>query len=497
MLATQTIDSDALWHEANNQNKAAKPRSITHSFDSEIAAQSRQGFEYNPFTFREQWRFLQSMFYKVPQGTQLQIKRRYEGGAPDDFIPAAEVHNTLLRLFGDELHPCIQKWAIHYIPTTAGARFNPAIDDPFFAIEGTQFRNAYTPSGIAPSQLATERPPQWQKYLDRLMPRDQLCTTSQGDTLLQQVFFEALIAQRIQHPEVPPLFCLLLRGEHGTGKGYWMDNILRPLIGETNFIAVTLADVQKGFIADIYNSTVVHIEEINDSRGKSGEKMKKLITENQTRVEAKYQQPYVANKYFNIVASSNVYDPIKIEQNDRRYFVPVYSKHLHNPDETKAFFSDLTTWLEEEGGLQVMANYLHSLSIENFNFRFPPHTQAKDEIMEVSTSSEDKVTTASMEINMSYKECVFSLHSVMSEWQMKQADAKQALLNAGFTKVKRQWGGINPTNMWVHKTLVPDNHNWREVSYTLFKRRDIGNPYHCGDGSSVGYGCGDIEVIIQ
>ena len=61
-----------------------------------------------------------------------------------------------------------------------------------------------------------------------------------------------------------------------------MDNILRPLIGETNFIAVTLADVQKGFIADIYNSTVVHIEEINDSRGKSGEKMKKLITENQT-----------------------------------------------------------------------------------------------------------------------------------------------------------------------------------------------------------------------
>ena len=76
--------------------------------------------------------------------------------------------------------------------------------------------------------------------------------------------------------------------------------------------------------------------------------MKKLITESQTRVEAKYQQPYIANKYFNIVASSNVVDPIKIEQNDRRYFVPVYSKHLHSPDETKAFFGDLTTWLEDE-----------------------------------------------------------------------------------------------------------------------------------------------------
>ena len=233
MLATQTINSDALWHEANDQNKAAKPRSITQSFDAEITKQSRRGFEYNPLTFREQWHFLKSMFYKVPQGTQLQIKRRYEGGAPDDFIPAAEVHNTLLRLFGDELHPCIQEWAIHYIPTTAGARYNPATDDPFFVVEGTQFRNAYTPSRYAAYESSTTvRPAKWQAYLDRLMPRDQTCSTAQGETLLQQVFFEALMAQRIQQPDQPPLFCLLLRGEHGTGKGYWMDNILRPLIGE-------------------------------------------------------------------------------------------------------------------------------------------------------------------------------------------------------------------------------------------------------------------------
>ena len=243
MLATQTINNDALWHEAHNDNKAAKPRSITRSFDSEVNTQIRQGFDYDPFKFNEQWRFLKSMFYKMPQGTQLQIKRRYEDGRPDDFIPAPEIHNTMQRLYGAALHPCIQEWAIHYITTTAGVRFNPATDDPFFVVEGTQFRNAYTPPRIAPSQPATERPPQWQEYLDRLMPRDQLCTTAQGDTLLQQVFFEALVAQRIQRPKAPPLFCLLLRGDHGTGKGYWMDNILRPLIGEANFIAVTLADV--------------------------------------------------------------------------------------------------------------------------------------------------------------------------------------------------------------------------------------------------------------
>ena len=145
-----------------------------------------------------------------------------------------------------------------------------------------------------------------------------------------------------------------------------------------------------------------------------------------------------------------------------------------------------------------MADYFHNLKIETFNFRFPPHTQAKDEIMEVSTSVEDKVTTASMEINMSYKECVFSLTSVMSEWQMKQSDAKHALKSSGFIKVRRRWTeGLNPSNMWVHQSLVPAaGQSWDEVSYTLFKRRDTGNPHHYAKSSCEVYGYPSIEVTI-
>ena len=179
-------------------------------------------------------------------------------------------------------------------------------------------------------------------------------------------------------------------------------------------------------------------------------------------------------------------DPIKIEQNDRRYFVPVYSTHLNCPDETKAFFGDLTTWLEQDGGLQEMANYLHSLNVETFNFRFPPDTEAKQQIMEVNTASEDRVTQASMEITLRYSECVFALDSVVSEWQMKQSDAKQALMSSGFIKIKRRWTeGSSPSNMWIHKNLVPENNKWSEVSYTLFKRRDPDNPHHSGKKSSM------------
>ena len=479
MLSTNKKTNDDQSELTHQTNKANKPRSITQNFDSEINAKTQDGFDYDPFQFQEQWTWLKTMFYKVPQGTQQVCKRRHENGDPDIFISLPEIHATLERKYGEALHPCIQEWAIHYIGTTAGERFNPQTTEAFFEVEHTQFRNTYRPPTFQKTARTAERPPQWQEYLDRLMPRNQICTTSKGRILPQQEFFEAVIAQRIQKPEQPPLFCLLLRGEHGTGKGYWMDNMLKPLIGETNFVAVTLADIQKQFISDVYSSTVVHIEEINDSRGKSGEKMKKLITEQQSRVEAKYANAYVANKYFSIVASSNVPDPIRIEQNDRRYFVPVYSTHHHCPDETKQFFGALTVWLEEHSGLQEMANYLHGLNIDNFDFRFPPQTLAKDEIMETSLSGEDNTTKAAMEITMQYGDCVISLNDVVSQWHIKQSDAKRALQSAGFISVKRRWVG-NPTNMWVHKSLVPEDGDWSQVTHRLFTGRESHNPHHWG-----------------
>ncbi|MDB4091713.1 DUF5906 domain-containing protein [Planktomarina temperata] len=492
MLSTDKKANDDQWELAHRTNKLNKPRSIRQSFECEINAKIREGFEYDPFQFQQQWMWLKAMFYKVPQGTQQICKRRFDDGTPDDTISTPEIHATLERKYGDTLHPCIQEWAIHYIGTTAGVRYNPATTAAFFEVEHTQYRNSYCPPRIQKTAAAEERPPEWQEYLDRLMPRDQLCTTSKGLILPQQKFFEAIIAQRIQQPEHPPLFCLLLRGEHGTGKGYWMDNILKRLIGETNLVVVTLADVQKQFISDIYSSTVVHIEEINDSRGKSGEKMKKLITEEQSRVEGKYANAYVANKYFNIVASSNVHDPIRIEQNDRRYFVPVYSKHLNAPDETKQFFASFTDWLEEQDGLQAMANYLHSLNVDNFDFRFPPHTAAKSEIMETTTRGEDNTTKAAMELKMQFDDCVVSLNDVVSQWLIKQSDAKHALRSAGFTSVKRRWAG-DPTYMWVHKSLVPEDGDWSQVGYRLFTRRESYNPQHWGEKKTPSHDFIEVE----
>jgi len=207
--------------------------------------------------------------------------------------------------------------------------------------------------------------------------------------------------------------------------------------------------------------------------------MKKLITEETARTEAKFMNATVETKYFGIIASSNVFDPIRIESNDRRWFVPAYSKHLDNSNETKAFFRGFANWLEKSNGLQMIFDYLHGLDIRGYDFRSPPNTSAKDEIMEEQTATEDNTTSASIELFELYKSYVFSPRDVTHAWKITEPSARIALKNAGFVSVKRRWvsgKGINPTARYVHKTLVPTDGNWDNVEYKLFTRRMEDNP---------------------
>ena len=466
------------WQEANRINQKNKPRTVLKSFDTEITAKEREGFEYDPFKFLEQTNWIKEIFYKVSNTNgNLQLKRLWINGDPDIFISAAELHSMLHRQYGDELHPLVNEWAVHYVETTAGDKYDPSSSKAFMEVEYTRFRNAYKPSAFKQLTSIPNRPKEWQLYLDRLMPRNETCALLDGNTVPQQDYFEAYLAQRLQEPSKPPLIAILLRGEHGTGKNFWIDNIMKHLLGDSNCVSVGLNDLTGRNTKDLYQTLLVHVEEMNDTRHKAGDKMKKLITEETARTEAKFMNATVETKYFGIIASSNVFDPIRIESNDRRWFVPTYSKHLDNSNETKAFFRGFANWLEKSDGLQMIFDYLHSLDIRGYDFRSPPNTSAKDEIMEEQTATEDNTTSASIELYEQYKHCVFSPTDVTHAWKITEPSARKALKNAGFVSVKRRWvSGNNPSSRYVHKTLVPTDGNWETVQYTLFTRRIEDNP---------------------
>mgnify|MGYP007134742324 FL=1 len=102
------------------------------------------------------------------------------------------------------------------------------------------------------------------------MPQDEDCWWTKSNkskvTHKQQDYFEAFIAQRLQTPQSPCTVAMLLRGEQGTGKGFWADVMMRQIIGRTNYKAVSLSDVKGCFNADLFETVLQHIEEIKGAR---------------------------------------------------------------------------------------------------------------------------------------------------------------------------------------------------------------------------------------
>jgi hypothetical protein len=415
----------------------------------------RNPLQYDTIKFNEQLRFIEQNFYKTSGSSSKYLLMAWMREVNEDPVKTneTEVHNSIRAKFAADLISIIKQKCVYLVPVVSGQRYFPDSKDQIVTINYKRFANLYIPPSrvVARGVHPQMRPTLWQEYLDRLMPQDKLCWFTDDNKIKQQDYFEKWIAQRLQTPAAANTVAVLLRGNQGTGKNYWSDKIMKSLVGETNYKAISLSDT-KGFTASLYNSTLVHIEEINDTKAKTTQRLKPLITQEEMWVEEKFQPKRKAQKYFGLVLSSNFPDPVKIEQHDRRYFVAHFSEHQQSEKETKQFFVKLTHWCNSENGYQEMFNWLHSVDISEIDFRQTPMTTEKDELAEVQTSADGNIEKASIELTGRFKDACFSLTDVQDYWKLSQPSAKIALANAGFISKKRRWQkGLNPSWRYVHK----------------------------------------------
>ena len=73
---------------------------------------------------------------------------------------------------------------------------------------------------------------------------------------------------------------------------------MRQVIGRTNYKAVSLSDVKGSFNADLFETVLLHIEEINDQRGKVAEILKPYVSQDEQRSNAKYKAQAQVRKHF-------------------------------------------------------------------------------------------------------------------------------------------------------------------------------------------------------
>ena len=245
---------------------------------------------------------------------------------------------------------------------------------------------------------------------------------------------------------------MILGGEQGTGKGFWADVMMRQIIGRTNYKAVSLSDVKGSFNDDLFETVLLHIEEINDQRGKVTEILKPYVTPDEQRFNAKYKAQAQAQvrKHFGLVLSSNHQNPILIEATDRRYFVPAFSKHQSHQGETKAFYQCFADWLSNEGGFQTMCDWLYQIDIAKYDFRSAAMTSDKQDTTVYETRSEGHMTRAVFKLTkLADTPFLFIAAEVAGHFKLSDGDGQAALRQAGYVADQRHHKG-RKARYWSH-----------------------------------------------
>ena len=433
--------------------------------------------------FSTQYTFIRKTFYATTGagGAQMLYVRRHEAQKADEVIYVGAGAAILDSKFDGQLMSCFDTHWYLFAPATVSREYHP--NGPILIKDDhALYANTWVPPTIKhiKENNPTERPSFWQQYLDRLMPKEHLCwwLDSNGDrnSVPQQDYFEAWLAQRICKPTSPNNVSVVLRGNFGTGKGFWLDVIARELVGMANYQPVTTKAWKGDFNGDMFDSVIIHLEETNDSRGNTADMLKMLITQDRHRANVKNLPQKFVQRHFAIAISSNYHSPIKIDEHDRRYFVPVWSEHLTGPDgknETQGFFDDFNQWLCIHGGFQELRDWFEQVKTDDYNFRMAPDSDAKQNISAHSEPSEGRKTQLFVWLQARRtKKMVFTSSELQKHnFPMTDVDVQQSLRQAGYVSVRRSWkmeGRSKPTYIWVpieHK----DTHHLASKSWTLWQ----------------------------
>jgi Family of unknown function (DUF5906) len=222
--------------------------------------------------------------------------------------------------------------------------YEPALPGGRIAVEGLGLvANIYRPSTIKPVLDYKEGEDQpWIDFMEHLIPDK----TDRDHTY-------KLIATWIARPDIRVRYGLLLISKmHGVGKGTLAEKILGPIIGEHNTSSPSEAD-----IADSnYNDYVVHkrlviIHEIYAGHSaKAYNKSKSLLTDDWITVSQKYVKPYRIRNKVQVIACSNSMRALKLDDSDRRWFVP----RVTEDKKDDAFWNRINAFLENGLGLGII-----------------------------------------------------------------------------------------------------------------------------------------------
>lgn len=278
-------------------------------------------------------------------------------GGSDSNITAQFLLDTLDFLYGETFQPLA--------PRITNDRLN-LWSPSKFQFSGT----SVSENGIVP----------FMEILERWFPKNE-----------ERDYFIWWLAHTVRKPNERKNTTLLLRSEHGVGKGFLCESLLSSLVGSRSVAQCSLKDVVGDFNDIVEGKTLLVVDEVYHSKSSTANAMKSIQASNTLALRRKHKPTITIDNYLNFIITSNSHIPVVIEKDDRRFWVPEFMKHKHSQNETAIYINNrLKPWLNN-GGYQMVRDWLETIDLSQYRATSPaPMTQAKKEILGFTT--EDKIS---------------------------------------------------------------------------------------------------------
>ena len=247
------------------------------------------------------------------------------------------------------------------------------IDEWWFSPDTTVYaRVTFTPNPVSDETLnlwiaPTIKPKKGNWDIIRDYLRYVICD---GDEVLFEYIGNFLV-HALKHPEEKPGIIIVLMGDEGVGKGFFLRLIAR-IWGSTTIEVSDMSKVVGTFNKDIENKYWILLDEaLFKGDKKSQDRLKSLITEPTVQVEQKYEPSRTVESVHRFVATTNHDQFAQIRVEDRRcVFVRVSNKHKQD---TK-YFAKLDKAFNDGETVEAFAYHLMECDISAFNPRARPPT---------------------------------------------------------------------------------------------------------------------------
>ena len=197
------------------------------------------------------------------------------------------------------------------------------------------------------------------------------------------------LANIVQRPGYKSGVALVVVGGQGTGKSTIFEEIMRSIIGQRYFGQTNNPEndlfSRFGYLRN--SKVLVVIDDFNVGSIKmNADPFKSYITGGTVPYECKGKMTIELLNCANYVLTTNKHDPVKLDDDDRRYAVIEASKEFKGNHE---YFNDFYNYLADSGNIRAIYEFLKAVDISGTNFQAErPITDLYKEIKSLSIDKE-------------------------------------------------------------------------------------------------------------